>query len=120
MALPKIILFSGEVKTIPVSVKTNKGIPVDITGAALYVTCKRHVGDGDDEAVIDVKVTSHTDGEGGLSGFPVDLSEFAFLGARTSVSLIADLVIKDSAGDVTNEGQYEVEIHKSVTGSTAD
>jgi hypothetical protein len=118
MSRPILNAYTGEIRDIPLSFKDSAGAAIDLTGATVYFTAKSAFSDADADAEFDEKITSHTTDASGLTAIPLDLSAYTVTGR--SVTLIADIVLKDAAGDVVNQGQFDLVIHRSITDSTAD
>jgi hypothetical protein len=50
-----------------ITFKNSSGVPIDITGATVYVTVKHNSASSDDSAVIKKKITSHSDPTNGAT-----------------------------------------------------
>lgn len=59
--------YRGDTQTYKLTLKDSSGTPVDLTGCAVWFTMKTSHDDPDTKAVIQVKVTSHTDAEKGIT-----------------------------------------------------
>lgn len=112
--LPVLHCAAGEYFSLPLEFTQDDGTALDITGVTIYVTAKADLDDADVAAVIDEKVTTHSDDSAGLSAVEIDLR------GVTPDRLTADVWIKDSQGHIRSYGRFILDVAQSVTISTAD
>ena len=62
-----ISIKQGSDQVFPMTIKTKNGVPIDLTGAVVFFTVKKRTADGDEEAVIQKDVSSHTNPTGGIT-----------------------------------------------------
>ena len=58
-------IVRGDTEDITVTMKDNDGNALDLTGATVWFTAKRHLNDSDAQAIIQKQVTSHTNAVAG-------------------------------------------------------
>lgn len=59
----------GDDFTVGITIKDDDGNAIDITGWTFYLTVKKELSDSDADALIQEKVTSHTDPTNGKTEF---------------------------------------------------
>ena len=70
-----ISIYKKDYKDITVTVKDANGDPINITGYTFWLTVKIRETDPDEDAVIQKKVTSHTNPSAGITTFSLDTDD---------------------------------------------
>lgn len=108
---PTLFLFAGQISEVPVEFLDEDGEAVDLTGSTIYLSAKAEFGDA--VALIESQQDTHADGAGGLSTFPVDLSEAPESWFTKGIRLIASVWIVDGAGQVIPQGNLAIQVQPS-------
>tara|TARA_R110000744_G_scaffold348451_1_gene454045 strand:- start:70 stop:450 length:381 start_codon:yes stop_codon:yes gene_type:complete len=89
-------------------------VAIDLTGSTVYFTAKVALSDLDADAVFTEVITAHTDAAGGLTVIDLDLSGEPLATFSVGRELFAEVVLKDSSGNITNQGVYKLKINPAV------
>lgn len=71
----KITIIRGDDINYPISFKDADGVAIDITDYTIFFTVKQNTEDSDDDALISVDITSHTDPTNGISALELTSAE---------------------------------------------
>ena len=69
--------YRGDTVVIPLTFTQADGNPLDLTGYTIWLTMKSSTDDADDDAVVQVSVTEHTDAVNGQTSITIPASTTA-------------------------------------------
>lgn len=86
----------GATESYEIQILDENKSPIDITGWTIYFTCKTNITDADDDAVISIDVTTHTDPANGKTTIPftsddtnIEVGQYIFgISAKSNLGLI--------------------------------
>jgi hypothetical protein len=98
-------IFTGDTKNYTLTFTDSDDNPLDLTGAAVWYTVKERASDLDTSALIQKKITSHTDATGGvtllsLSATDTDIDpgdyvyDFQLVSASGEITTLTNGIIK--------------------------
>ena len=90
-------IYRGDTKTFSLTFQNSEGNAKDITGATIYFTAKKDVQDSDDDAVIQVTQTTHSDPTNGKSSIALSTDDTDIDPGRYNY----DFQLVESDGSVT-------------------
>ena len=111
--MEKLEIIRGDDVSIDFTYKDGDGDAIDITDYVIFLTAKVEVDDDatDAEAIISIKVTSHSDPTNGLSIIPLTADD-------TNVSpnsYLTDIQVIDDSDNIASSGQFIIEIIGDIT-----
>ena len=74
-----LAIFKGSTPIYQLNVKKN-GVATDITGWTFYMTVKKNMEDADSAAIIDKKITDHSDATNGETQIELDVEDTEYTG----------------------------------------
>lgn len=111
-SLPVYAAASGDRHSVELAFSQEEdGLPVDLTGATVYVTAKVSEDDEDADAVVLTTIGpgEHVDAAAGQTAFLLDLSA-----VEGPARFIAEAVLQDSLGERTNIGRWVIEVREGL------
>jgi hypothetical protein len=106
-----IEIFRGDDKTLNLSFKDGNGNPINLSGSTIYFTAKKKIEYGDDQAVIQKDVTTHSDATAGTSVIQLSNTDTSI----TPDTYLYDIQYKTSGGTISTVLKDEIIIKPDVT-----
>lgn len=107
-------IYRGDTKTFTLTFKDSDGNAKDISGATIFFTAKQEVSDSDEDAVIHVTQSTHTDAAGGKSSLTLSPTDTDITPARYHY----DFQLVESDDSVTTLVVDKLNILADITRST--
>lgn len=98
-----LTIIRGDDLELAITFKDDAGLPVDLTDSTVFFTIKRRFSDTDDEALLAVEITTHTDPDNGVTTLSISHTDTEDLDITSEdYPYKWDLQLKDSSGRITS------------------